>query len=287
MDPRYRAPTPAPCLLFTVLFTLLSTLLLAACATSAPEDYRPRLSSELETPLTPADIQAEVEFGRHVAASILGRMDGVENQAVQRYVNLVGQSVARASRRPELNFHFYVLESDQVNAYAAPGGYIFITRPALDLMRDESELAAVLAHEIAHVDQRHIVRALDIQATGSDAGLAQLMGGASETTRVVFGQAVDQALAILFEQGLEQRDELEADAQGTILLASAGYDPVALRRYLDRVHANRSDRHAELSDTHPPFEVRLAALDRQLQAEGLAELDYPRLAERFRDHIQP
>ncbi|GGX58019.1 M48 family metalloprotease [Saccharospirillum salsuginis] len=279
MDPRTCTLSPALCLSLA--------LLLSACASAPPDDYRPRLSQQLEETLTPADIQAEVDFGRHVAASILGRMDGLDNDAVQRYVNLVGQTVARASRRPELDFYFYVLESDQVNAYAAPGGYVFITRPALALMRDESELAAVLAHEIAHVDQRHIVRALDIGATGSDAGLAQLMGGASETTRVVFDQAVDQALSILFEKGLERQDELEADAQGAILLASTGYDPGALRRYLDRVHESGTDQHAELSGTHPPFDVRLAALDRQLHDEGLTGLDYPRLAERFRDRTQP
>lgn len=260
---------------------------LFGCATAPPETYRTRLSTELDAEMTPADVRAEVEFGRHVAATLLGRFDGVDDEAVQDYVNLVGHSVAGVSRRPELTFHFYVLESDQVNAYAAPGGYVFITRAALDLMRDESELAAVLAHEIAHVDQRHIVKALDIGATGRDAGLAQLMGGASETTRVVFDQAVDQAITILFERGLEQDDELAADAQSTVLLAGAGYDPGALRRYLARVNAADPSKHAELDGTHPPFDARLAALDQQWQELGLDALDHPRLADRFRNRTQP
>lgn len=267
-------------------FSIILVLLLAACATSAPEEYRPRLSSGLEEPLTPADIEAEVEFGRRVSASILSRMDGMTNREVQQYVNLVGHSLVAASRRPELDFHFYVLEAEQINAYAAPGGYVFITRAALELMQDESELAAVLAHEIAHVDQRHIVRALDIGATDNSAGLSQLMGGASETTRVVFGQAVDQALGILFEDGLQQQDEMDADAQAMIMLATVGYDPSALERYLTRVEQSQTGGHRELSKTHPPFEVRLAALDRQRHQEGLAELDYPRLADRFNDRTQ-
>lgn len=268
----------------TFLFAI-ATLLLAACATTEPENFRPRLSSLQEPVLSAADLTAEVEFGRRVAAAILGRYEGLDDEAVQRYVNLVGNTLALSARRPELDYYFYVLESSQINAYAAPGGYVFITSAALALMRDEAELAAVLAHEIAHVDQRHIVRALDIGATENSAGLSQLLGGASETTRVVFSQAVDQALNILFEEGLQVADELEADNQAVFMLAAAGYDPGALSRFLTRMADGQTEALAQVHSTHPPFNHRLSELDSLMLASGLTEMRQARMTDRFNGQI--
>lgn len=268
----------------TFLFAI-ATLLLAACATTEPENFRPRLSSLQEPVLSAADLTAEVAFGRRVAAAILGRYEGLDDEAVQRYVNLVGNTLAQSARRPELDYYFYVLESSQINAYAAPGGYVFITSAALALMQDEAELAAVLAHEIAHVDQRHIVRALDIGATENSAGLSQLLGGASETTRVVFSQAVDQALNILFEEGLQVADELEADNQAVFMLAAAGYDPGALSRFLTRMADGRTEALAQVHSTHPPFDHRLSELDSLMLASGLTAIRQARMTERFNGQV--
>lgn len=264
------------------LFGLAAVVVtLVGCAGSPPQEYRPRLSSLDESAITDADIAAEIEFGRRVSAAIVGRYDGIDNEPVQRYVNLVGSTLAEHSRRPELDFHFYVLESSQVNAYAAPGGYVFVTSAALERMRDEAELAAVLAHEIAHIDQRHIVGALNIEATDSSAGLSQLMGGGTETTRVVFSQAVDQALDILFEQGLLPADELAADNQAVFMLTSAGYDPQALSRYLTRIRGERVEAIEEVQGTHPPFDQRLGALQALMRDNGLDGLVQPRMTARF------
>lgn len=256
-------------------------LLLTACVSTQPEGFRPRLSSLQEDRISQADVEAEIEFGRRVSAAIVGRYDGLDNEPLQRYVNLVGNTLVGHSRRPELDYYFYVLESAQVNAYAAPGGYVFITSAALELMRDEAELAAVLAHEIAHIDQRHIVNALNIGATENSAGLAQLMGGASETTRVVFSQAVDQALDLLFEHGLQASDEISADSQALFIVAQAGYDPRALARYLARVEGSQPEQLAEVHSTHPPFSKRLAMLDSLMQSAGLAEIEQKRMTDRF------
>lgn len=260
-------------------------ILVTACASTQPEHYRARLSSVNQTPISSADVTAEIEFGRRISAAIVGRYDGIENESLQRYVNLVGSTLAQHSRRPELDFYFYVLESSQVNAYAAPGGYVFITSGALDLMTDEAELAAVLAHEIAHIDQRHIVHALNIEATDSSAGLAQMLGGASETTRVVFSQAVDQALDILFEKGLEPADEMAADSQAVFILAAAGYDPYGLPRFLSRMPDSQPETLTQMHDTHPPLNERLAVLHEQMLAMGMVEMERHRMTARFAEQL--
>src|SRR3989338_3678250 len=133
----------------------------------ASEDFRRRKSQTLaeESFSTKDDVEAEIIFGREVAARILGRYKLYEDKNLARYINMVGRSAAQYANRPEIEFRFAILNTDIVNAFAAPGGYIFITKGALRLMEDEAELAGVLAHEVAHVSERHIVKELNIKGT--------------------------------------------------------------------------------------------------------------------------
>ena len=203
-----------------------------------------------------------------------------------RYVNLVGLNIAAHANRPELTFHFAVLATDTINAYACPGGYIFITRGALQQMSDEAELAGVLAHEIAHVSQKHIVKALRIHGEDVDAatGISHILGGIADPTRVAFSQAVDKAVDILFNSGLDKADEFEADRVGTELLAVTGYDPGALDRYLAKI-GKLAHAHETISDTHPPFPQRVSALDKLLSGAGFAAIKDARFKERFDEHM--
>ena len=247
------------------------------------QGFRTRLPQQVvEYDLSAEDVAAEVEFGRGVAARIFARYPQYEDEELHRYVNLVGKSVARFSGRPEIEFRFAVLGTDAVNAYACPGGYIFVTKGALDQMEDESELAAVLAHEIAHVSEKHIVRELNIRAREGDpaAGISRLLGGVADPTRVAFSQAVDKAVSILFERGLDKSDELSADQTGTTLLALAGYDVRALQRYLGRIAEHQEGRET-ITDTHPPFSDRVEQLAEVLRTLGLESSTGARLKERF------
>jgi predicted Zn-dependent protease len=232
------------------------------------------------------DIEAEIAFGRGIAARIFGRFSRYDNEALNRYVNLVGRNIAAHANRPELTFRFVVLATDIVNAYACPGGYIFITRGALEQMSDEAELAGVLAHEIAHVTQKHIVQALNIHSEKSDAaaGIAHFLGGIADPARAAFSQAVDKAVDILFNQGLDKVDEFEADKVGTELLTLTGYDPRALERYLAKI-GKLSRAHETISETHPPFPERIDALDRLISQDGLGNIKGARLKERFDEHM--
>ncbi|ABM62651.1 M48 family metalloprotease [Halorhodospira halophila] len=255
-----------------------------------PRQARQRLGQVRQFDFDAEDVAVEIDFGREVAAHLLGRHQLDQADRRDRYVALVGHSLVRNANRPEIDFRFAVLDTDAVKAFATPGGYIFVSRGALELMEDESELAGVLAHEIIHVTERHIVKELDITSGegGIASGLARIVGGSGDPARAAFAQAVDQALEILLEEGLSKEDELEADRMGTLLAAQSGYDPEGLRRYLERLRDHSGGETVEdgVSDTHPPLDERLQALEGFMVEMGLADAERPRMGDRFQENMQ-
>ena len=271
---------------------LAGIILCGALDAVAEQNVRRRAHAVNSNEFEATDIQAEVAFGREVAARILGREPPHDNTELTRYVALIGQALAANSGRTELPFYFAVLNSEQVNAYSTPGGYIFVTRGALKQMQDEAELAAVLAHEIAHVQLRHIVTALHIRGKETNnimTWMSVLTGGAADTAKVAFFQAVDQAANLLFEEGFNIRDELASDRVALMLLANTGYDPEALSRFLTRTGsagvppASTPTKPAAHKGkrTHPSSTERMTALDAALRTQGLTDLHLPRRQERF------
>lgn len=269
---------------------LLGALLLALPleAPAADQNFRQRVSQQEASFDDLADIRAEVAFGHEIAARILGRFGRLQNTELTRYLNLVGKGLALHAGRPELEFHFAVLDSSEINAFAAPGGYIFVTRGALLQMTDEAELAAVLAHEIAHVTERHIVRELKIRSTDAPEGaaLASMIGGMTDPLRVALVQMVDKAVEILLVRGYQRQDESDADHIGTTLLALTGYDPSALIRFLDSMSATAGSNTVANLGTHPPNSVRTADLRGFLQENNLTATSSALLKERFASHVQ-
>jgi predicted Zn-dependent protease len=235
-----------------------------------------------------ADVEKEVLFGREVAAVILADRKLLEDKELNRYVNLVGQAVARQGNRPELQFFFAVVESDEINAYAVPGGYIFITTAALDFIQNEAELAVVLAHEIAHVADRHIVKALDIRADDESmtAMVSKIVGSSAESASVIFYQAIDHALSLLFSDGLAREDEYQADEQAVFLTTFAGYDPRAYPRLLARLEDMIEQQRSELGKTHPPLADRISRIDAIIRSQGLATAASSINEQRYRHQLQ-
>ena len=223
---------------------------------------------------TEADIKEEIIFGREMAAIILAERPLIENKELSRYLNLVGQSILRQANRPEIDFYFAAIESPEINAYAVPGGYVFITTSALAMMQNEAELAGVLAHEIAHILDRHIVKALKIRADDESmtAVISKVVGSNAESAIVVFDLAVDHALDLLFGDGLTVEDEYSADEQGLFLAGLAGYDPAASYRFLERIEQVIESGQGEMTSTHPPFSERITRLKSIIDKEGLSDL---------------
>jgi predicted Zn-dependent protease len=260
---------------------LLGDAALRPCRAQNPLDRLRRAAqsvTQVARTLLPISTPKEIEIGRGVAATIAGRYRVVDDTALARYVNLVGLAVAGEDPRPDIAYRFAVLETPTVNAFAAPGGYIFITRGALDLIENEAELAGVLGHEVGHVNRRHVIEAIRKSDT------MRAVRDQVDVSGAVLDQVVGAGSNVLFT-GLSRGDELEADSLGFEYAASAGYDPNGLASFIARL-----DRHAgegpvaELFATHPHSDERLALLTR------IAERDSwtagPTLEDRYRAAVR-
>ncbi len=247
---------------------------------------RERISSLNHQAYSKADIEAEVAFGRSLAARILGNYPLWENADANRYVNLVGKALSLYTGRNELDFTFGILDSDTVNAFATPGGYVFITRGALRQMTNEAELAAVLGHEIAHVIQRHMVMELNLKARDGSAlsGLAELIGGATGSVRSSLEVTMNQATHILFKRGYRLQDELEADRIGLTIAAAAEYDASGLATFLRNAGQFEVSPQTDNKD-HPVLKERLAAISRTIYDNGLKGISAKKNEERWHEMV--
>ena len=272
----------------TFIYAALAGGGLLASATAAAIDFDlGKIVSgvkQLKTAVIGPDQQEEHELGRIAAATLLGAARPMSNRELQAYVGRVGLWVALQSERPDLPWRFAVLDDNSINAFAAPGGYVFVTRGLLARLHNESELAGVLGHEISHVVLKHHLKALRREAgtqllsdLGSDA-LAQKAGRIPpELLNTVSAQA-----KTLYTRGLDKSDEYAADQLGVQLAGRAGYDPyglLAVLQTLDSMDSNDGSL-ALLYQTHPRPADRLAQLDKlseQLDAFG----QQPTLEPRF------
>ncbi|OGW15139.1 MAG: hypothetical protein A2035_05370 [Nitrospirae bacterium GWA2_42_11] len=275
------------------LFKLISSILFLTfpvfymTVSHASDDFRKRAPQVEETFTEDDDIRAEIVFGRELAARIIGKYGIYKNNDITQYVNMLGKGLSQYTNRPELEFRFAVLDTDSINAFAAPGGYIFITKGALKAIEDEAELAGVLAHEIAHVSERHIVKELDIKGKDEStvANIGRIIGGNTEFLRGVFTQMVDEAADILFEKGFKKQDEIDADRIATLIITTAGYDPSALSRYLKKISSDEKEGKT-IGSTHPLFSERIEKIDTLLVDNNLVGKKYEIVKERFHENVR-
>ena len=206
--------------------------------------------------------EEEIVIGRQIAGNLLGAAELVKDNRLQKYVNNVGRWVASQSERPDLPWHFGVIESDDINAFAAPGGYIFITRGLYKQLTNEASLAGVLAHEIAHVVRQHHLKILQ-QSKLVDLGgklVAQEVGG-NEQAQKIIGSGAE-----IVARSLDKNAEFEADRMAVVLATRAGYDPYSFAEVLQQIgHVAQDDGSvALLFKTHPLPADRLDKLDKAM-----------------------
>ena len=225
-------------------------------------------------------VEKEVEIGRGMSASLLGAAPLVDNDKTQRYVNRVGQWLASQTEREELTWHFGVLDVETVNAFAAPGGYIFVTKGLMRLCGTESELAGVLAHEIGHVLKRHHLEALRKQAASD---LATDLASDVISEHGFNAKPFIKSGMELFARGLDRADELEADRIGVVIATRAGYEPYGLPRVLLTLNdMNPADSNlAWLTSTHPPSSERLSVLEQLMKGKFESFNKQPQVVERY------
>ena len=216
------------------------------------------------------DITPEQEYyiGRAVGATILEQYQPYDEQVATDYLNLLGQSLALASDRPELfgGYRFMILDSDEINAFATPSGLIFISRGLLRLTRSEDDLAAILAHEIGHVQHRHGLQAIRTARITTALTSTAITGAQFATSQEVaeltsvFEDSINDITSTLVNSGYSRSAEREADEAAVGIMKRVGYDPNALIRVLERMDQQWESDGPGFMQTHPAPQTRIGVV---------------------------
>lgn len=213
------------------------------------------------------DYSTERNIGESLALEGLQKFGNpVKNEALQRYVNKIGTAVAVNSTRSTIPYQFAVLNSNVQNAFAVPGGVIFVSKALVSILDNEAELAAVLAHEVGHVAAKHALkstqRAQLFQGVGTITA-ASVKGNKGKQ----FASAIGDMQTVLFDKGLDKNMEFEADLAAMESTYRTGYNPAAMITVLEKlqkIEASSQDKNGSWFSTHPPLDERIARLRKQL-----------------------
>lgn len=254
-------------------FPLFLALVLATATVGSAQFDFGKLSKGLDTikdvgkvakGVTGIGPQQEKEIGESVSLEIIGKFGGlVRDEEMMNRVNIIGRTLARYSTRPDLDWRFGVLDSDTINAFSAPDGFVFITRGLYELAKSDDVLAGVIGHEIAHITRKH---ALNMVARGEflsgAIGIASRQSGdvAKLNTQLKqFDLGLEKIVSTLFEKGFDPQSEFDADKVGHDLAVTVGYAPGGLRTMLVELQKHNGDS-KKIFSTHPPLKDRLTRL---------------------------
>lgn len=245
------------------LLAILLGLLAAACAGSAAgpgPGYGADTGQQRRSIVDSVSRQDEAALGARLHPRLAASFGGVsKDMRLNEYVNRIGGELADAAGTPGVSYRFHILQSDVVNAFSLPGGYIYVTRGLMTLANSEAQLAAVLAHEIAHVDRRHAIRRYEREQVSQRGSSGSIFNGESR------GSAEQKALS-----AYAQQQEFEADEVALRLLEDTGYHPLSLSRFLLRLQSEQRLRNRiafrseeaqqyDIYSTHPPTTARIRA----------------------------
>jgi len=244
-----------------IIFLLLAPVLLTAlgCATN-PITGKSQFMLFSE--------EQDIELGRSYAPEIEKEMGGkIQNLTLQNYVDGVGHKVAGVSQKPYFDYHYTALEDKTVNAFALPGGYVFITRGMLEKLENEAQLASVLAHETVHVVARHSSAQIS-----REIGIEVALSVASSKTSGAAGQVAGITRQII---GLSysRSQEKEADMGGIDYMVQAGYDPDEMVKTMQMLEAENQSGEIEFLSTHPSPDRRVEYISETIVARGYQNLN--------------
>lgn len=208
----------------------------------------------------------ELALGPQIAGRLLGARPLWNNPEAQQRVNRVGRWVASQTSRPDLPWTFGVIDTPEINAFAAPGGYILVTRGMYELLTSDAELTAVLSHEISHCVQRdhyNVIRKQELATAGKDAVMQDVTAGYDAAAVSYAKRYVDEYGATIMLTALDRDAEYHADEAAEFYVARAGMNPLALYAVLQKMAAlgTESASLAELYKTHPPLDARMDRID--------------------------
>jgi predicted Zn-dependent protease len=214
----------------------------------------------------------EVEIGKQVSVDVESKEKLLNNTTVQNYVNGVGQSIAKICDRTDVEYKFKVIDKDEINAFACPGGFIYIYTGLLELLDNEAQLAAILSHEISHIVARHSMKKL--QNIYGYSILAQIALG--DKAEGVAGDIVNIA-AMLILQGYSRDNEFEADRYGILYAKNAGYNPKGMIQVFEKfkeMQGNPPPAILGLLSSHPPAVDRISRGESEIRKIGGTALPY-------------
>lgn len=269
-------------------FILLTAVLFCTGCFAAPaaiETYQTyslgKGSKDAAQSLKPIGEEEEKAIGGSLAIQVFNRFGGLyENTELQRYITLVGQSLADVSDRPDLDYHFAVVNSEHPNAFATPGGYVFVSIGLLRVLENEAQLAGVLGHEIAHITHKHTLKTLERskKVAGFGALTVSMLGQSPD----VFDKVIEQAGEIIFTYGLDKNLEYEADKMGAEYTDRLGYHSGGLKSFLDILNKSQPGKDSVFLTTHPSPADRLT----HLSAENSSGSSKPLFAAEFKQATQ-
>jgi len=244
--------------------------------TQAEADSIKKSSSAIGKAFDKLTPEQEYYVGRSVAATILSSYKPYDSQAANEYLNTIGQALALSSDMPETfgGWHFLIMDTDEINAFSAPGGLILISRGMLRCCKNETEVAAVLAHEIGHVQHQHGLRAIK-KSRWTGALTTTLAEGAknlgseelAELT-TAFEGSISDITSTMVNSGYARKLESEADATAIIIMKRVGYNPNGLKNMLLEMGKNLSHDKRGFAKTHPAPSDRIADIAPLLEACG-------------------
>jgi predicted Zn-dependent protease len=212
----------------------------------------------------------ERQIGQEVSDKIVDVFGVYQDPNVTKYVTLVGTVLAQASSRPNLDWQFVVLDTEGVNAFASPGGFIHITKGMLGLMKNEAELGGVLAHEIIHVTDKHTVNS--IQQGGLVKATTDEVGSSGGMTRGLITKYAEKAYSDILNNKFSRNDEDNADEKGVQLANKIGYAPGGLISALSKLADRNKDTKEPngLFASHPVMKDRLANIEKTIKDRKLS-----------------
>ena len=219
-----------------------------------------------------AEILRELKLGKAIALKIVQQYPLLKDTQATEYVNKVGKSVALFAGRSDFEYYFGILDTESINAYAAPGGYVFVTKGALLAMENEAQLAGVLAHEIAHVNLKHIIKQMPPprDTTGIVDRIAAVLSAQGTMVSAAMNQVAEKAVKMLFEEGYKREDERNADISAVNYIAATGYPANALPVFLGILSAETAKKGKKhVYNTHPSPEERIGYINSEISSENL------------------
>ncbi|MDR2701231.1 MAG: M48 family metalloprotease [Spirochaetaceae bacterium] len=225
--------------------------------------------------LTPEN---EYYLGRAVAANIAAKYNIYSNAALQTYLDKICNTLVINSPNPDIykGYHVAILDTMEINAFATPGGHIFVTRGLIACASNEDALASVIAHEIAHIQLRHALtsirnaRYVNAAVSGALAGIGEGVGGNAKELASVMSDSVNEVITTLVVNGFSKAQELEADATALSLLAGAGYQPSGIVEMLQSLKQKQQGSQG-FGKTHPSPDERIANVNRNMGKYTVAD----------------